>query len=82
MHRWLQDGERFWGRKQMDMTEAARRWAHKQALASARIEGFEPSAVFLADCEELNAGRITDGEFSARSALRASAVEKTGQTLG
>lgn len=47
-----------------------RQWAAEQAVASARIEGFVPSAEFTADFAEVAAGRMTGDEFRARLAAR------------
>ncbi len=44
-------------------TEAQRRMSWEQALASARIEGFEPGAEYLADVEKNILGELTDEEF-------------------
>jgi hypothetical protein len=57
-------------------SEAERRLAHEQALASARIEGFEPSQEFLADWQAMSAGRLTAEEFRARSLARALASDR------
>jgi hypothetical protein len=56
-------------------------WAHEQALASARIEGFEPSAEFMKDAAELEAGRISEAEFLARVERRA-AAKNAGEAHG
>lgn len=48
-----------------------RDFEHAQALASARIEGFEPGTEFTADYAELTAGRISGEEFRSRVAARA-----------
>ncbi|WP_162571543.1 antitoxin VbhA family protein [Variovorax sp. SRS16] len=53
-----------------------RKWAHEQALASARIEGHEPSPDFLKDCDELMAEQIDLEEFQRRVARRAAALEQ------
>lgn len=47
-------------------TEAGRRLAWEQALASARIEGFEPDADYLADVERNIAGQLSGDEFLAK----------------
>jgi hypothetical protein len=52
-------------------SEAERRWAHEQALASTRIEGHQPSPEFLSDCEAVIAGTMTNGEARAASLARA-----------
>ena len=53
---------------------AERRWANKQALANASIEGFVPCPEFLADCEAVIQGEMTEVESRARSLARALAV--------
>ena len=57
-------------------TEAERRLAHGQALASARIEGFVPSPEFKNDCEAVIAGTMTRDEARARSLERALARDR------
>ena len=52
------------------------RYFHEQSLASARLEGFEPSPEFLADCEAVLAGSMTRDEARAASLARAKALEK------
>lgn len=47
-------------------TEAERRKAWEQALANARIEGFEPSADYLADVERNIIGELSDADFEAK----------------
>ncbi len=47
-------------------TEAGRRLAWEQALASARIEGFEPDADYLADVERNITGQLSDAKFEAK----------------
>lgn len=47
-------------------TEAERRKAWEQALASARIEGFEPGADYLADVERNIIGELSDADFEAK----------------
>lgn len=56
-------------------SKAARRWAHEQALASTRIEGHQPSPEFLADCEAVIAGTMTNEEARAASLARALAKD-------
>ena len=53
------------------MTEARRRWAHEQALASTRIEGHVPTPEFLADCEAVTQGAMTADQARAASLARA-----------
>lgn len=56
-----------------DQTKAfplGRAFAAEQALASARIEGFKPTAAFTADFAEVAAGRMQGDEFRARLAQR------------
>jgi len=57
-------------------TEAERRFANKQALASTRIEGHVPSPEFLADCEAVIAGTMTRAEARAASLARALAKDR------
>lgn len=52
-------------------TPEQRRSAFDQALASTRIEGHEPTPEFLADCEKVIAGEMTDEEMAAQSLRRA-----------
>ena len=47
-------------------TEAERRFAHEQALANTRIEGHVPTPEFLADCEAVIAGTMTEDEALAK----------------
>lgn len=58
-------------------TKAQRRVAHEQALASTRIEGHQPSAEFLADCEAVIEGTMTREQARAASLARALAAEST-----
>ena len=51
-------------------TEAERRYAAAQALASTRIEGHVPTPEFLADWEAVIAGTLTGDEARARSLAR------------
>jgi hypothetical protein len=53
---------------------AERRWANRQALANASIEGFVPCPEFLGDCEAVIQGEMTEEESRARSLARALAV--------
>lgn len=52
-------------------TKAERRLAHDQALASTRLEGHQPSAEFLADCEAVIDGTMTRDQARAASLARA-----------
>lgn len=54
-----------------DGKKAQRRWASEQSLASARIEGFVPTADFLADCEAYVEGTMTNDEAGERCLQRA-----------
>ena len=56
-------------------------WAHDQALASARIEGFEPSAEFLADSEALKAGHITEEQMRERILARAKLADSAAGSV-
>lgn len=57
-------------------TEAQRRKSWEQALASARIEGFKPSAEYLADVERNIIGELSDNDFEKKYLGKA---EKKGQ---
>ena len=57
-------------------TEAQRRKSWEQALASARIEGFKPSAEYLADVEANIIGELSDNDFEKKYLGKA---EKKGQ---
>ncbi len=57
-------------------TQAERRIAHDQALASTRIEGHEPTAEFLTDCEAVIAGTMTREQARAASLARALAEDQ------
>ena len=61
------------------ITEAERRVAHEQALASTRIEGHVPTPEFLADCEAVIKGAMTDEEASQRSLARALAKDRAAR---
>jgi len=56
-------------------TEAERRFAHQQSLASARIEGYVPTPEFLADCEAVIAGSMTIDQACEASLARALAED-------
>lgn len=59
---------------------AEAQWTQNQALASARIEGFEPSPEFLADSKALAAGEITEDQFRVRSLARAKRMDDAAGT--
>ena len=58
-----------------ELAIAERRWANRQALANASIEGYVPSPEFLADCEAVVLGTMTEEEARGRSRARALAME-------
>lgn len=60
----------------VDVAKAERRWASKQALANASIEGHLPSKEYLADCQAWVDGTMTNEEAGARSLARALAADK------
>lgn len=55
----------------MTVSEEERRWNWKQALASSRLEGHNPTPEFIADCEAVIKGTMTHEEIRARSLARA-----------
>jgi len=57
-------------------TEAGRYHAHEQALASAKIEGYEPGPQFLADCAAVIAGSMTREQARSASLARARAEDR------
>ena len=57
-------------------TEAERRRAHLDAVASARIEGFVPDEAFSADADAFIAGTLSNDEARERSLARAVAAEQ------
>lgn len=57
-------------------SKAERRYAMDQALASARIEGHQPTPEFLANVE-----MVVDGRMTYEQAVRASAVRAAGRNL-
>jgi len=57
-----------------DEAIARRRWASQQAIANCKIEGFEPSAEFLAEKERIIRGEITIEESKARIIAKWKAV--------
>ncbi len=62
-------------------TKALRRMANEQALASAKLEGHEPTESFLADTEAVANGTMTHDQARTNSlarALRASDDEERG----
>lgn len=63
-------------------TDAARRIAHEQALASTRLEGHEPTPEFLADAEAVLAGTMTPAQARAASLARALAAERAADGTG
>lgn len=52
-------------------SEAQRRWAHEQALASTRISGHVPTPECLSDAEAVIKGTMTRAEARAASLTRA-----------
>lgn len=60
-------------------SKAERRWAHEQALASTRIEGHQPSPEFMADCEAVVEGTMTNE--AARAASLARALARDGRVV-
>ncbi len=56
-------------------TKAERRLAHEQALASTQIEGHQPTAEFLEDCEAVIEGRMSLEQARAASLARALAAD-------
>ena len=75
MHSWqkkpakLRNSKKEWRNEHTEQktTEAARRMAWEQALASSRIEGFEPDAEYLADVEKNIREEITGEEFREKN---------------
>lgn len=59
-----------------DVGKAKRHWINEQALASSCIEGHLPSQEYLADCQALVDGTMTNEEAGARSLARARAADK------
>lgn len=57
-------------------SEAERRAAHEQALASTRVSGHQPTADFLADSEAVIVGAMTELQARARSLARAIAADR------
>ena len=57
-------------------TEAERRKAHEQALASTRIEGHLPTQEFLADSEAVIKGAMTEAQARGASLARALAARE------
>lgn len=61
------------------ITEAERRLAHEQALASTRIEGHVPTPEFLVDSEAVIQGAMTREEAGQRSLARALAKDRAAR---
>lgn len=59
-----------------DRTEQERRWDLEQALASARIEGFDPPPEFLVDCERVARGEMSVDDLLAANLKRAVAADR------
>lgn len=59
-----------------DSTEAERRLAYEQALASSRIEGHVPTPEHLADVEAVIKGTMTPEQARAAAVARALAKDK------
>ena len=59
-----------------NLTEAERRIAVEQALASGRLEGHQPTPEFLADMEALVQGQLTSEQVRAASLARALAADQ------
>ena len=57
------------------MSPEQRRWNFEQAIASARIEGFEPDAEFLAEVEAVIRGELTSDQLCERILSRARRIE-------
>ena len=49
------------------------RWCAEQAIACAKIEGFEPDPAFLEDMEQVVQGKLKDDEAVARIIARSHA---------
>lgn len=52
-------------------TPEQRRAAFDQALASTRIEGHQPTPEFVADCDKVIAGEMSDEEMAEQTLRRA-----------
>ena len=63
-------------------SEAERRWAHEQALASTRISGHVPTPEFLSDVEAVIKGTMTNEEARAASLARALAKDQAAASQG
>ncbi len=61
-------------------SQAARRHAHEQALASSRLAGHVPTAEFLADCKAHIVGTLSHDEVRARSLARALAKDREARS--
>lgn len=60
----------------MSYDEHDRREAYRQAIASTRLEGHEPTPEFLADREAVIQGTMTPDQARARSLARAMEQER------
>lgn len=63
-------------------SEAERRAAHEQALASTRISGHAPTPEFLSDVEAVINGTMTNEEARAASLARALAKDRAAGNQG
>lgn len=64
-----------------DSTPEQRRFDLEQAIASGKIDGFEPDAAFLADCEAVIAGTMTHDQACAAALARALAADAEADRL-
>lgn len=55
-------------------------WHAQQAVANARIEGFEPSPAFEADFAQVTDGSMTQEQYLARSLARAKEIEERNRS--
>lgn len=62
-------------------TPEQRRNDLEHAIASCKIEGFEPDAAFLADCEAVIAGTMTHDQACDAALARALAAEAEADRL-
>lgn len=60
---------------------AQRRLNLRQAIACSRLEGFEPDAAFLADCEAYVSGTMTLDDIGRAATARALAAEAEADRL-
>ena len=65
----------------MRTTEAQRRGAHEQALASTCIEGHLPTPEFKADCEAVIKGTMTKEQARAARLTRALVNDHAARSL-